>query len=156
MATTHTTRQRGAGASNVARLAIGLIWLAGAAFNALVTLRMSNAFDWLEESPIPVYRWFFRDVVGAQPALWTILLVIGEVALGTLTLGPAKRARLGLAGGALFSALLFSLGTVYTLVMGPYALLLAWLARREYDAGPFDWLRSGFKRHGQREAHEPA
>lgn len=126
----HASRPQWPGWANSARLVIGLIWLAGAAFNALVTLRMSRPFEWLESSPIPIYRWFFRDVAGEHPVVWTLLLVAGEAALGVLTLARGGWARLGLAGGALFSLFLFSLGTVYTLVMAPYAALLTWLAHR--------------------------
>ena len=107
-----------------------------------MTLRMSNPFEWLEESRVRVYRWFFGDVVSAHPAFWIVLLVAGELALGLLTLAGGGWARPGLAGGALFSALLFSVGSVYTLIMGPYALLLAFLARREYTGSPFDRLPS--------------
>lgn len=141
MITARNTTAPATGAANIARVVVGLIWLAGAAFNALVTLRMSDAFAWLEESPVPVYRWFFGDVVGAHPAVWTVLLAFGELVLGVLTLARGGWARFGLAGGALFSALLFSLGTVYTLVMGPYALLLARLARWDYPRSLFDRLR---------------
>lgn len=141
MTTTHAIWTSRPGWTNVARLVIGLIWLAGAAFNGLVTLRMSRPFEWLEASPVPVYRWFFRDIAGAQPAFWTLLLIAGEIALGVLTLARGGWARLGLAGGALFSLFLVSLGTVYTLVMAPYALLLAWLARRDTTPFPFDRQR---------------
>lgn len=113
------------------RVIVGLIWLAGAAWNALVTIRMARPFEWLEASPIPVYRWFFSDVAGANPRVWTLALVAGEVALGVLTLARGRWSSVGLAGGALFSLFLFSLGTVYTLMMGPYAALLGWLARRD-------------------------
>lgn len=123
------------------RLVVGAVWLAGAAFNLLVTTRMSGPFEWLEDSPVPVYRWFFRDIAGDRPVLWIVLLAIGEATLGLLTLTHGRTARIGLAGGALFSAFLFSIGTVYTLVMGPYALLLAWLARKHYSVSAVTSLR---------------
>jgi hypothetical protein len=127
----------------VARIVVGLIWLAGAVYNLLVTLRMPRPFEWLEASPVPLYRWFFTDVAGDRPALWTVALVAGETALGLLTLARGGWARLGLAGGALFSLFLVSLGTVYTLMMAPYALLLAWLAWR--DTTPFPLHRQRFR-----------
>lgn len=122
----------GADGVAVARIAVGGVWLAGAAWNALVTRRMEDPYGWLADgSPVPVYRWFFGDVVSAHPTSWTMALAVGEASVGALTLRRGRWARLGLAGGALFSALLFSLATPYTLMMGPYALFLAWLARKE-------------------------
>jgi hypothetical protein len=81
--------------------------------------------------PVPVYRWFFRDVAGSHPRPWTLALVAGEAMLGVLTLARGHWSRVGLVGGALFSLFLFSLGTVYTLMMGQYAALLGWLAKRD-------------------------
>src|SRR5215216_5780708 len=85
------------------RLAVGGIWLAGAAFNLLVTRAMEDPYRWLAEgSPVPIYRWFFGDVVGAHPAFWTVAGAAGEAGIGALTLCRGRWARLGLRGGALF------------------------------------------------------
>lgn len=126
--------------ANTTRIVVGLIWLAGAAFNAFVTMRMAEPFGWLESSPVAPYRWFFRDVVGPRPEPWTALLVAAEATMGILTMARGRWARLGLGLGALFSAFLFTLATPYTLVMGAYAALLAWLARKEYPTTPLDPL----------------
>ena len=135
--------RRATRATNVARGFVGLIWLAGAAFNGLVTLRMADPFGWLVEgSPFRVYQWFFGEVAGAHPAAWTVLLIAGEATIGVLTLARGGWAGLGLAGGVLFSAFLFLSGTSFTLVMGPYAVLLAWLARHDYPDSLIDSLRS--------------
>lgn len=125
---------------NAARIVVGLIWIAGATFNALVTMRMAAPFSWLEESPVAPYRWFFREVAGHHPALWTALLVAGEATLGILTLARGRWARAGLGLGALFSAFLFTLATPYTVVMGAWAVLLGWLARSDYPTSPFGRL----------------
>ncbi len=137
---------------DIARTAVGLIWLAGAAFNALETMRMPEPFTWLEASPVRPYTWFFRDVAGAQPVLWTTLLVVGETALGLLTLARGRTARVGLGLGALFSAFLFSLLTPYTMIMGAHAAALAWLATKEYPVSPVQRLWSFITRH-ERRAH---
>jgi hypothetical protein len=114
------------------RIVVGLVWLAGAAWNLLVTWRMDDPYGWLADAArVAPWRWFFAEVVEAHRMLWTALLIMGETVLGVLTLGRRRWARLGLAAGALFSAALFSFGTPYTLMMGPYALLLAWLWRHE-------------------------
>lgn len=139
-------------AFNGARIATGCIWLAGAATNASVTLRMADPYGWLAEgSRIGVYRWFFRNIVGAHPMEWTLALIVGELTLGVLTLGRDRWAKRGLAGGAAFSAVLFSFATRYTLMMGPYALFLAWLARRGYPQSLPDLLASAVSGHEDRE-----
>ena len=143
--------------ANVARMVVGLIRLAGAAFNADVTLRMADPYGWIAEgSPFRVYRRFFGDVVGARQAAWTVLLIAGETLLGVLTLAKGGWAKLGLAGGALFSAFLFSFTSRYTLVMGPYALLLTWLARRDYPVGLLEYVRPPIARRDRGGKRLPA
>ena len=109
----------------LARKVVGLIWIAGALWNAGWSLRQDNPWSWLEDSPVPVYEWFFAEVVSRNPAFWTVLVIIAELSLGVLTFSRGRASRLGLLGGALFSAFLFSLGSPYTLMMGVYAVVLA-------------------------------
>lgn len=143
MVTKREAEQQTFASGDVARLVIGAIWLGGAAFNALVIMRIDDAYAWLRESPIPMYQWFFSDVVSARPAFWTAMLVLVEVLLGVLTIARGRWAQLGLAAGALLSAFLFSLGMVYTIIMGPYAWLLVALARQEFPhSAPAGALRA--------------
>ncbi|HET8521786.1 MAG TPA: hypothetical protein VFL82_01055 [Thermomicrobiales bacterium] len=113
-------------ATDIARFAVGGIWITGAVVNAVWTIRQSAPYEWLAESPIPPYRWFF-GIVGDHPSAWTAALIAGELTIGILTLIPGRWARLGLAGGILFSAALFASASPYTIIMGPYAVFLAWL-----------------------------
>jgi len=148
------------GAVDIARAAVGLIWLAGAAVNAVVTLRMADPYGWLADgSRVRGYRWFFREVAGAHPTGWTLVLIAGEAALGVLTLSRGGWAKLGLAAGAMFSAVLASFSTPFTVVMGPYALLLAWLARhdgRPDRPSPIGRLAGALFRHGADHGAAPA
>lgn len=128
-------------AENVTRIAAGLIWIAGAGFNAVVTARMAEPFTWLESSPIAPIAWFFRDVVSPRPVLWTTLLVAGEGAMGILTLARGRWARAGLATGALFSAFLFTTASPYTVVMGAWAAVLSSLSRKCYPTSAVEALR---------------
>jgi hypothetical protein len=122
--------------TKIAQRIVGGIWLAGSAWNVLVTRRMDDPYGWLaQDSWVPAWRWLFGDVVSASPDGWTLALAAGEAMLGILTLRGGEWGRRGLLGGALFSTALFSLGTPYTLMMGPYALRLLWLARRD-QIGP--------------------
>ena len=69
----------------LARKVVGLIWIAGALWNAGWSLRQDNPWSWLEDSPVPVYEWFFGEVVSRNPAFWTVLVIIAELSLGVLT-----------------------------------------------------------------------
>jgi hypothetical protein len=124
-----------------ARLAIGLVWIAGAIFNLVVTMRMDAPFAWIEDSAIRPWGWFFSRVVSPHAGFWIALLVIWEFGIGAMTLVRGRFARFGLAGGALFSAFLFSLWTPYTMAMGVYALLLAWLAPRRHERSAIETAR---------------
>jgi hypothetical protein len=128
----HRRRAYAVDGQKLACFAVGGIWIAGAAFNALVTARMDDPYAWIvDESRIGAYRWFFGEVAGAHPVAWTLALVAGEAVLGVLTLAGGRKARLGLFGGVIFSLFLFFMVTPYTVVMGPYALVLVGLLLEE-------------------------
>jgi hypothetical protein len=129
-------------AATFLRIAVGGIWLAGATWNAFVTWNMTDPYGWLaDDARVAPWRWFFSEVVQSQPEFWTALLVAGEIALGLLTLGRGHWAKAGLIGGALFSIMLVSFGTPYTLMMAPYVVLLIWLYRHEARYSVLDLLR---------------
>jgi len=118
----------------ILRMAVGIIWIAGAIYNALWTLRHTEFLGdegIAREATFGVYRRFFSDVVASAPVFWTLLLILGELGLGVLTLKRGMSARVGLWGSVLWSLWLFPLMWPYTLMMGPYALLPAWLLRAE-------------------------
>lgn len=132
--------------STLIRLATGLIWLAGALFNTLVILRMDDPWGWAaRDAHLRPYRWFF-SLVGKRPRFWTIALILFETAIGCLTLGKGARARFDLIAGAAFSLFLFPILWPYTAMMGPYALLLAWLQRRTPDVSLLDLLQRARRR----------
>ena len=124
--------ERHAGTRDVLRFGVGLIWIAGAVFNAVWTLGNTSFLGdegIARDAGLPIYRWFFGDVVSAAPVMWTLLLIAGELVLGALTLASGRSARLALWGGALWSLWLFPMLWPYTIMMGPYAAFLLWLAR---------------------------
>lgn len=53
-------------------------------------------------SIIPLYRWFFTQVLAAHPLPFILLLIAFETAVGLLTLSRGRWVKLGLASGALF------------------------------------------------------
>jgi hypothetical protein len=135
----------------VLRMLVGVIWIAGAIYNALWTLRHPELLgdDGLaRDASLPIYRWFFGDVVAQAPVFWTVLLIIGEIVIGVLTLSKGVMARAGLWGGVAWSVCLFPLMWPYTIMMGPFALLPLWLLRRDRGLGPADLVRRVTHRQG--------
>lgn len=129
--------------ANVTRGMIALGWIAGALYNATSTVRHPELLaDMFATSPLPLYRWLFDTVAKPHLVFWTWMVVAGEMIIGILMLARGTWARLGLLGSMLWSAFLFPLSWPYTLMMGPYALLNAWLLRRTYDRSLLDALRS--------------
>ena len=116
----------------ILRMAVGLIWIAGAIFNALWTLRQPELFGdqgFGRDASLPIYRWFFGEVVAQAPAFWTVLLIVGEATIGILTMSRGPLAKVGLWGSVAWSLWLFPMQWPYTIMMGPFALLPAWLLR---------------------------
>jgi hypothetical protein len=133
-------------------MVVGLIWIAGAVYNALWTLRHTEFFGdegIARDATLPVYRWFFGDAVAAAPVAWTLVLIAGEVTIGVLTLGTGIRAKIGLWGGLLWSLWLFLMLWPYTIMMGPYALLPAWLLRDAHDVSLRDLLGHPLQSRGR-------
>jgi hypothetical protein len=51
---------------------------------------------------IPLYRWFFTEVLARYPVPFILMLIGFETAVGVLTLSQGRRVKLGLGLGALF------------------------------------------------------
>jgi hypothetical protein len=127
--------------ADLTRMAVGLIWVAGALFNAIVTLRVAQPYEaFAEDAHLWPYRWFF-SIVSDHPQFWTVLLIIGELLLGLLTLSKGIWAKLGLLGSVGWSLWLFPLLWPYTLMMGLCALVPLWLLRRSHDVSLVDLVR---------------
>jgi hypothetical protein len=126
------------------RMLVGVIWIAGVAFNALWTLRHPEFLGHeglARDASLGIYRWFFGDVVARAPTLWTVLLILGEIAIGTLTMSRGIRAKAALWGGVAWSLWLFPLIWPYTIMMGPFALLTASLLRDDHRLAVTDVVR---------------
>jgi len=83
---------------------------------------------------------FVRDgwqhVVMAEPAVWGLLLMAGELTLGVLLLVGGRAARWGWAGVILFQVLLMLFGFGFWLWSIPALVLLVVLARRDLADPP--------------------
>jgi hypothetical protein len=80
---------------------------------------------------------FVRDgwasIVMAHPATWGLLLMVGEIALGTLLLQGGRATRAGWFGVIAFHLLLLPFGFWLWTYAVPALLALLWLARPDLD-----------------------
>jgi hypothetical protein len=83
---------------------------------------------------LPFVRDGWHQVVMAQPALWGLCLMAGEVVLGTLLLVGGAAARWGWTGVIAFHVLLMLFGLGFWIWCLPALALLVWLARRDLAA----------------------
>lgn len=93
---------------------------------------------------VPLYRWFFGNVVALAPPLFGLLAAAYEIAVAVSILSKGKYARWGLVGGIVFLIGTTPLG-VWTLANPVMALSLMLLLRKEYDRSLAEMVRSGEK-----------
>src|SRR5215213_10946525 len=81
---------------------------------------------------IPLYRWFFENVVALAPPLFGLLAAAYEITIALMMLSKDKYVKWGLIGGIVFLIGITPLG-VWTLANPILALAMALLLRKEYD-----------------------
>lgn len=125
------------------RMLLGVIWIAGAIFNAVWTLPAAfDAWDSLgREATFAGYRWFFGTVVSLAPDLMTLLLILGELALGVMLLSRDPWAQVGLVLSVVWCAFLLFIIWPYTLSTLLLLALAGWLLRYDHDRSVVDLLR---------------
>jgi len=84
---------------------------------------------------VPLYAWFFTNLVAAAPALWGLAVVAFEAAVGVLLLQGGARARWGVAGAILFLVGITPLGP-WTQANPILIVALTTLWFRRIDAAP--------------------
>ncbi len=97
------------------------------------------------EPLVPFYAAFFDTVVTRAPALWGLLVVAFQVAVGVLVLGRGPSVRWGLVGAIAFLLAITPLGP-WTLANPLLALGLAALLRGPHDVSLLDAVRSARRR----------
>jgi hypothetical protein len=125
------------------RLVLGVIWISGAIINGLWTLpAASDAWESLgRDATFAAYRWFFSDIVSVAPELMTVLLILGELALGVMILARDPWARSGLLLSVVWSVFLLFLIWPYTLSTLVLLVLAAWLLRFDHERAVVDLVR---------------
>lgn len=89
---------------------------------------------------LPVYRWFFTQILPQAPVLLGSMLIVVEISIGLLILSKGGWARLGLLGGLLFCTFITFVGKE-ELTAPILALAFALLLRRRFDRSLPELLR---------------
>src|SRR5918995_73752 len=117
------------------RILVGLFFLVMAiGVNVVLVFVAPDQFVALgtNDAIVPLYRWFFENVVALAPPLFGLLAAAYEITIALLMLSKGRYARWGLIGGIVFLIGTTPLGT-WTLANPLLALAVALLLRKEYD-----------------------
>src|SRR3712207_2686322 len=127
---------------NAGRIFLGLFFLVMAiGVNVVLAVVAPDLFVALgtNDALIPLYRWFFENVVAVAPPLFGLLAAAYEVTIAVMMLSRGKYAKWGLIGGIVFLLAITPLGT-WTLANPILALAMALLLRKEYDRSFLEML----------------
>ncbi len=129
---------------NAGRIFLGIFFLVMAiGVNVVLVMIAPDQFVALgtNEPLVPLYHWFFENVVALAPPFFGLLAAAYEVIIAVMMLSKGKYAKWGLIGGIVFLIGITPLG-VWTLANPILALALGLLLRREYDRSFVGMLRS--------------
>ena len=124
------------------RIFMGIFFLVMAiGVNVVLVLVAPNLFVALgtHVAIIPLYRWFFENVVALAPPLFGLLAAAYEITIALMMLSKDKYVKWGLIGGIVFLIGITPLG-VWTLANPILALTLAYLLTREYERSLLEML----------------
>jgi hypothetical protein len=117
------------------RIFLGFFFLVMAiGVNVVLVLVAPDQFVALgtDDALVPLYRWFFENVVAIAPPLFGLLAASYEVTIALMMLSKGKYAKWGLIGGIVFLLAITPLG-VWTLANPLLALAMALLLRKEFN-----------------------
>jgi hypothetical protein len=129
---------------NAGRIFLGIFFLVMAlGVNVVLVFVAPDSFVELgtKDALIPLYRWFFKNVVALAPPLFGLLVAAYEVTVALMMLSGGRYARWGIIGGIVFLIGITPLG-VWTLANPIMAVALALLLSKEYDKSLLQMLRS--------------
>lgn len=109
----------------------GFFLVTGGVHLGLVAADATVYRHFADSALFPFVRDGWRDIVMATPTVWGLLLMGGEIALGTLLLVGGRAARYGWYGVIGFHLLLMLFGFGFWLWSVPVLVLLVFLARRD-------------------------
>jgi hypothetical protein len=132
---------------NSGRILLGIFFLVMAlGVNVVLVLVAPGLFVALGtvDALIPLYRWFFENVVALAPSLFGLLAAAYEVTIALMMLSRGRYVKWGLVGGIVFLLGITPLG-VWTLANPVMAAAMAYLLTKEYDRSLPEMLRSAFR-----------
>lgn len=135
---------------HAARIFVGIFFIVmGVGVNLVLSFVAPEQFVQLGAGAplIPLYGWFFENVVAPAPQVIGILAAAGETAVGLLILRGGRSARLGLVGAIIFLIVVTPLG-IWTLPNPVLAAGLAWLLTKEHPRNMLHPLRPPWRRTG--------
>ena len=120
---------------NAGRLFLGFFFMVMAiGVNVVLVVIAPDLFVGLgtNDAIVPLYRWFFENVVALAPPFFGLLAAAYEMIIALLMLSGGRYAKWGLIGGIVFLVGITPLG-VWTLANPLLAAAMALLLRRDYD-----------------------
>ena len=125
----------GAGRTSVGAAVVGGFFLVMGGVHLGIVAADPTTYDgFADHGFFGFVRTGWTDIVMANPAAWGLLLMAGELTLGTLLLAGGRAARLGWIGVITFHALLMLFGWWAWVWAVPALALLITLARRDFHA----------------------
>jgi hypothetical protein len=124
------------------RVFVGIFFLIMAVgVNVVLVLVAPDQFVALgTDAPVvPLYRWFFENVVALAPPLFGLLAAAYEITIALMMLSKGRYVKWGLIGGIVFLIAITPLG-IWTLGNPIMALALAYLFTKEYDRSFLEML----------------
>jgi hypothetical protein len=128
---------------NAGRVFLGLYFLVMAiGVNVVLVFVAPDQFVALgtNDAMVPLYRWFFENVVALAPPLFGSLAAAYEVAIALLMLSKGRYVKWGLIGGMAFLIGITPLG-VWTLANPILAAEMAYLLTKEHERSFPEMLR---------------
>ena len=128
---------------NAGRVFLGLFFMVMAiGVNVVLVVVAPDLFVGLgtNDAIVPLYRWFFENVVALAPPFFGLLAAAYEVTIALLTLSRGRYVKWGLIGGIVFLIGITPLG-IWTLANPILALAMVHLIRKEYDRSFMEMLR---------------
>ena len=128
---------------NAGRIFLGIFFLLMAiGVNVVLVLTAPDLFVGLgtNDALIPLYRWFFENVVAVAPPVFGLLAASYEIAIALMMLSREKYVKWGLMGGIVFLLGITPLG-IWTLANPILAIAMAYLLTKEYDRSFLEMLQ---------------
>jgi hypothetical protein len=120
---------------NAGRVFLGLYFLVMAiGVNVVLVFVAPDQFVALgtNDAMVPLYRWFFENVVALVPPLFGLLAAAYEITIALMMLSKGRYVKWGLLGGIVFLIGITPLG-VWTLANPILAVAIAYLLTKEYE-----------------------